>query len=354
MDIKRYGESGVHTAEGTVAGGRAAALSKEREKQQEDYAAAKSKIHAASSSSVIHVSAKFTSTTSDSAEQEFKKRTSGLVSAKEYSDALRLLKGTKNINQGDVDVNEGEKKRKLSSAEGEEDEEATLKKKEEEKEKKEKKMKSSLSFDVDEEEEGEEEQDRKPSLFLLTKKLKCPHADTSFLPDRERDRQKEEEKEKFRVEWLAEQEKIKEELVNIIYSYHDGSGHRRSITVKKGTSISTFLYKVKQQLEPDFKELKNVGSETLMYIKEDLIIPHHFSFYDLIATKARGKSGPLFRFDINEDIRLVLDARIEKDESHPGKIVERRWYDKNKHIFPASRWERYDPSVKHDETYTVK
>ncbi len=26
-------------------------------------------------------------------------------------------------------------------------------------------------------------------------------------------------------------------------------------------------------------------------------------------------------------------------QSHPGKIVERHWYERNKHIFPASRWE---------------
>jgi len=24
-------------------------------------------------------------------------------------------------------------------------------------------------------------------------------------------------------------------------------------------------------------------------------------------------------------------------------VVERRWYERNKHIFPASRWEVYDP-----------
>lgn len=119
----------------------------------------------------------------------------------------------------------------------------------------------------------------------------------------------------------------------------------------------------------------------------------------------------MFHFDVHDDIRLVHDTRVEKDESHPGKvraglarselsspsnrwlagrvcsrglfrsriedncylwrfsyvspeleclttklffvcppsvvrvtcllwqIVERRWYERNKHIFPASRWE---------------
>ena len=27
------------------------------------------------------------------------------------------------------------------------------------------------------------------------------------------------------------------------------------------------------------------------------------------------------------------------EQSHAGKVVERHWYEKNKHIFPASRWE---------------
>ena len=25
-----------------------------------------------------------------------------------------------------------------------------------------------------------------------------------------------------------------------------------------------------------------------------------------------------------------------------GKVVDRHWYNRNKHIFPASRWETYD------------
>jgi protein FAM50 len=52
--------------------------------------------------------------------------------------------------------------------------------------------------------------------------------------------------------------------------------------------------------------------------------------------------------------RLINDATVEKDESHPGKICERRWYERNKHIFPASRWEVYDPAVSRaDQKYTI-
>lgn len=40
--------------------------------------------------------------------------------------------------------------------------------------------------------------------------------------------------------------------------------------------------------------------DTMLYIKEDLIIPNGLTFYELIVNKARGKSGPLFHFDVHE------------------------------------------------------
>lgn len=40
----------------------------------------------------------------------------------------------------------------------------------------------------------------------------------------------------------------------------------------------------------------------------------HYSFYDFIINKARGKSGPLFSFDVHDDVRIVGDASLEKDE----------------------------------------
>src|SRR6266702_7599913 len=70
-----------------------------------------------------------------------------------------------------------------------------------------------------------------------------------------------------------------------------------------------------------------------------LIPVQHYTFYDFIINKARGKSGPLFNVDVHDDVRMLADATKEKDESHAGKVVERSWYQRNKHIFPASRWE---------------
>jgi protein FAM50 len=33
-------------------------------------------------------------------------------------------------------------------------------------------------------------------------------------------------------------------------------------------------------------------------------------------------------------------------------VLERHWYDKNKHIFPASRWEVFDPAKDYG-SYTI-
>jgi hypothetical protein len=225
-----------------------------------------------------------------------------------------------------------------------------------------------LTFSLDdEEEEGDEyttslknntRQEKivqqQPSRFKDIKRLgKDPSVRTDFLPDAQRTEREEKERSRLKAEWLLLQEKKKNEEIEIVYSYWDGSGHRRSVIIKKGLSIGRFLDAVRDQLKESFPELRGISSDSLLYVKEDVIIPHTISFYDLIEAKARGKSGPLFQFDVHDDIRLVSDVRVEKDESHPGKVVERRWYEKNKHVFPASRWEQYEPGKVY-ETYTIK
>lgn len=36
------------------------------------------------------------------------------------------------------------------------------------------------------------------------------------------------------------------------------------------------------------------------------------------------------------------------------QVVERHWYERNKHIFPASRWEIFDPEKNYGDKYTIK
>lgn len=189
--------------------------------------------------------------------------------------------------------------------------------------------------------------------FKAPKRIKKnPDVDTSFLPDREREEEENKLREELRQEWVAKQTKLKDEEIEITFSYWDGSGHRRTVRMKKGNSVYQFLQRCLELLRKEFSELKTVMADQLMYVKEDLILPHHYTFYDFIVTKARGKSGPLFQFDVHEDVRMLSDASIEKEESHAGKVLLRSWYERNKHIFPASRWEPYDPTKTYDK-YTV-
>ncbi|GAQ80858.1 hypothetical protein KFL_000640250 [Klebsormidium nitens] len=288
--------------------------------------------------------------TSEILESAFKQQTVGLVTRDEFVEKRATL-------QQKLDEEEKRKRELQEQAEVE----AKIKKR-----KKKSAQASKLSFaeDLDEDEQAEAAEagmpsssERKPDKNVekkakLGKFGKDPSVETGFLPDRDREAAEREERKRLRRQYIAEQERIKNEPLEITYSYWDGTGHRRKIQVRKGDSIGDFMRAVQAQLSPEFREVRTTMFDNLMYVKEDLIIPHQFTFYELIVNKARGKSGPLFHFDVHEDIRTVSDATKEKEESHAGKVVERHWYEKNKHIFPASRWEIYDPA-KQWEKYTV-
>lgn len=104
-----------------------------------------------------------------------------------------------------------------------------------------KKQRAKLSF-ADEEEEADvvsavsspggkrtrDDDTPEPSRKKLTKN---PNVDTSFLPDREREAIERAEREELRKQWLEEQERVKNEVIEITYSYWDGSGHRKTVDV---------------------------------------------------------------------------------------------------------------------------
>merc|ERR1712129_423104 len=187
-----------------------------------------------------------------------------------------------------------------------------------------------LSFSDSESESDEEPQIKKRKL------MKNPNVDTSFLPDPERDAEDEKLRKELEIEWRSKQQNIKREKLLLCFAYFDGSGHRRSIQIVKGMQIGNFLEFARKELFSQFCELRGIKGDNLLYIKDDFIIPHTMLFYDLIVTAAKGKSGHLmFKNRKGADIEC----------GHPGKVITRSWYEKNKHIFPASNWEIYDPSV---------
>ncbi|KAF9194967.1 hypothetical protein BGZ50_005433 [Haplosporangium sp. Z 11] len=331
-------------------GARHQKLEKQREKMMSEFEQQRAQI---AKDNEVRVSKDKFVAQHDNVEEALKKSTIGLVNLQEFRKVRQEL----------------EELKKREAAKTNQIQNKVVKKKT-------KKTISKLSFaDDEEEEETQEDQDVKstkkrggsqdnedqngkdnnsngkssPPASKKSKFGKDPNIDTSFLPDREREEEERRVREELRQEWLRKQEEIKKETIQITYSYWDGSGHRKEVECKKGDTIAQFLEKCRQQ----FQQLRGVSIDNMMYVKEDLIIPHHYTFYDFIINKARGKSGPLFSFDVHEDIRLTNDANVEKDESHAGKVVERSYYERNKHIFPLSRFEIYDPEKDYGK-YSIK
>lgn len=48
----------------------------------------------------------------------------------------------------------------------------------------------------------------------------------------------------------------------------------------------------------------------------------------------------------------IEQGPLEGGDTDPTftKVVDRRWYEKNKHIFPASLWREYEPGKEFEET----
>jgi len=267
----------------------------------------------------------FSASSADVYEEEFKNATIGLVSMEEFKMKRKMV---------DELIEESQKNKEQEGKKWHANR---------------KKESNKLSFN-DELEDEEDEEIEVPKKHIH----KDPTANTSFLSDTLREQELRRKRQELIEQYEKDQEEAKKSKLEITYSYWDGSGHRRSIVVQRGYTIGQFLLKSKIELEKtDFPELRTVAVDNLMYVKEDLIIPHNTTFHELIQNKARGKSGPLFSFDVHEDIRQYNDSRVEKDESHAGKIVDRKWYERNKHIFPASRWEMYNKEKTYEQ-YTVK
>jgi protein FAM50 len=312
--------------------GRAMQLMKKRELQQQETEMRKKKIEEELKVSTMD---KFSTHIDTVLEMQLKADTVGLVTLDQMKAKQETI------------VKEREKKLAQKEKEKNKEIQKALEAKEAEKSKQRKQIqKMSFNFDEDddEDEDGEDEckstekvkwtETEEPSVKKLKKN---PEVDTSFLPDREREEAENKLREELRQEWVEKQAAIKEEEIEITFSFWDGSGHRKSIKQKKGNSIYQFLQKALDEiLRKEFPELKTVTADSLMYVKEDLILPHHYTFYDFIITKARGKSGPLFQFDVRDDVRMISDATVEKEESHAGKVLLRSWYEKSKHIFPVS------------------
>jgi protein FAM50 len=200
-DIKRVGDTGIHTIEGNIAGDLAASLSREREKQRQEYETQKNKIKSENKVMVGKINEKFSSAI-DTAEQEFRRKTVGLVTAEEFRKANQEVGNAKKA------FEEGQLLEKQKQFQKDLDEEAVRSK---ERQVKRKRALATLSFAHDDDENDGQEQEEEIS-FPVKKSLKNPNVDTSFLPDPRKEKEMELKKEHLKKEWMEEQERIKQDV----------------------------------------------------------------------------------------------------------------------------------------------
>ena len=189
---------------------------------------------------------------------------------------------------------------------------------------------------------------------------KNPDVNTDFLPDKEREETEAETRARLARQWEAEQERVRSEPIDMRYSYFDGTGHGYTLQVKKGDTIGAFLQRAKEQLGSAFREVSASSSSSLMYVKDDYIIPHDVTFYDLMMKRVPlpgGKEASLFRFHDTEFTTVGPDGRARKESNADAakmflaKVVDRHYYSRHKHAHPANRWEPYDPTHPYEEKH---
>ncbi|KAJ5674440.1 uncharacterized protein N7477_004374 [Penicillium maclennaniae] len=182
----------------------------------------------------------------------------------------------------------------------------------------------------------------------------------------------------LRKEFLSMQEAVKNTEIVIPFVFFDGTSiPAGSVKVKKGDHVWLFLdrcRKVGAELgvggangaskarKDTRREWARVSVDDLMLVKGDVIVPHHYEFYYFIANRVPSFSktgGLLFDYsdkpsETSDDPLNHPDDQLEgadKDSSET-KVVDRRWYEKNKHIYPASLWNEYEPGKDFEEKMT--
>lgn len=245
--------------------GRAMQLMKKREIAQQEIELRKKKIE--DDLKIHNIENKF-ATHYNAVEQQLKTSTIGLVTLNE------MKAKQENI------VKERERKLAQKEREKEQEKERALAAKQAEKNKQKRQIQA-LSFNLDEDEEEEEVAEISDDEVIETsmksknmqqhkhvnKKIKKnPDVDTSFLPDREREEEENRLREELRQEWARKQNALKEEEIEITFSYWDGSGHRRSVVMKKGKYILMSLTSIYEILFKSciIKYIKNISFTLLL------------------------------------------------------------------------------------------
>ncbi|TLD03251.1 uncharacterized protein PgNI_12483 [Pyricularia grisea] len=194
-----------------------------------------------------------------------------------------------------------------------------------------------------------------------TPKVKlAPNASVAVVP---RAPIKPAERDALRAEFLALQAAVKATEIAIPFVFYDGTNLPGGmVTVKKGDFVWVFLDKSRKvgARHKSRRDWARVGVDDLMMVRGTVIIPHHYEFYFFAINKTVGPGGKLlFNYSAEapkgeqqqqpkggELVKTEVDIKtLEGHDDDPNltKVIDRRWYEKNKHIYPATLWQEFDP-----------
>ncbi|EGO58578.1 hypothetical protein NEUTE1DRAFT_144834 [Neurospora tetrasperma FGSC 2508] len=220
----------------------------------------------------------------------------------------------------------------------------------------------------------------------VTKKKKIVNTSAPIIPralTKAALRREAAEREAIRREFLAKQAAVKASEIAIPFVFYDGTNIPGGmVRVKKGDHAWLFLDKSRKvgaergvgqdKILNARRAWARVSVDDLLLVRGSIIIPHHYEFYFFIINKTLGPGNKRL-FDYSDDAPFQLSdpqtssptaadpaalstpsSRLAalpdimtlegaNDDPTFTKVVDRRWYQRNKHIYPASTWQEFDP-----------
>ena len=77
----------------------------------------------------------------------------------------------------------------------------------------------------------------------------------------------------------------------------------------------------------------------LLLVMDHVILPTNLSFYDIIKNGIKGKDGPLF------NLKKAEDGDYEINDVECSVLIDKRVYDKTKHIYPIDKWDHLNMTL---------
>ena len=122
--------------------------------------------------------------------------------------------------------------------------------------------------------------------------------------------------------------------IKVSFFYFDGFKTTKSVIATKGTKIGDFLELARKFICREYPEFASIkGDHIFMLVAEEHIIPNEVNFFELELKNIYEKPGPKMDY-----AKIEHEYELEELKSPVLKIIDRRFYEQNKHIFPFSKW----------------